>query len=396
MTRTESDGQRQGRTGRSETAQTFKFWESGELPRNGRVALLAVVVVALIAHATLNWNTRNSSASNLLDLGLFVAISVFAWRPPAAAVALMTGCLVAVAFGIGGPYAFGLAIVSGLVVYTCSGLLAAGYCCIAGALSLVSEFTQQGLASGGSIGTLAIGLASGLTGLGFRKGHAVEQRLWADVDRLTRETTLAIQSERDRIADELHNIIAHDITVVLMHTRALGFIKDPTERRISEQAITEAAAQAMTDIRRMLRVVQEIPGAAGVGARDAGSVLGQIEVVCKELRASGMSVEVTTPKALNVSSSIESTLWHISNECSTNIVKYAPYGAKVDISLMAGGDTVTLRVSNYYPHGEAGNRETANGYGLKRMSERVALLGGTFTAGPDDDGWSVHATLPRT
>lgn len=382
--------------GRVDGRQRAKFWEFNALPRFGRVAVLAVIVVALLADAVTEFASETSSPSSLVDVGLFFAVGLFVWRPPVAAVALVLGGAVALGVGDGGPYVLGLAAVSGLAIYTCSGWLAAVYCGMLGIWILVAQWASQGITEGGSIATFAVGLASGLIGSAFRIGHLREEQLVADVDRLTQDTIQAIQSERDRIADELHNIIAHDITIVVMHARALELIDDHAERIASTRAISDAARQALTDVRRMLHVVQNIQDSTDEYVHTNESVGDRLRAIRDELRAMGARVQLSVSERIEVSSSIRATLGHIVSECSTNIMKHAPQAPVVDISLVATADSITLSIWNAPDPNRAKHQAGPSGYGLKRMSDRVTLHGGVLTVEGDDRGWLVLVELPSS
>ncbi|WP_284753615.1 histidine kinase [Arthrobacter sp. efr-133-R2A-120] len=372
------------------------FWAYTALPAGARLALAAVVAVGLLVDGVLALVAQTPMPTAAVYVGALIAIGAFAWRPPIAAVVLAACGLVATFLGAGGPYSLALAVSVGLVTSTCSRWLSVSYCVITAGWALVAAGVGQGLAQGGGIGSVAAGLASGLIGWGFRGGRAREHQLAADIDRLKRESAAAVQMERDRIADELHNIIAHDITTVVMRARALELVDDPVARDTSRRAITDAATQALTDIRRMLRLVQgtdETVGEAGAGAVSLAATLESLRL---GLGSMGASVELSFPGSeLSISNSIETTLVHIAREAATNVMKHARQSPSIRLAVTSDRECITLQVWNAPSSGGEDLTADATGYGLKRMNDRVMLLGGTFKAGGDETGWTVTATMPR-
>lgn len=374
----------------------MSMWTTVPLPRPGRIVVITVVVAALIAHGVIDLSAGTLTLRSYIDVGMLTAFAAFAWHPLLAALCLMLGGAIGTLLSIGAPDMLALAIATGLVIYTCQRWFAAFYCLFTAVMTAASEFVLHGVSSGGSVGILAIGIASGSVGSSLIRSHTREQRLTEEVGRLEAETAQAVRAERSRIADELHNIIAHDITIVVMHSRALSLMKESTERDRSVEAISVAARQAMTDIRRMLHIV----GRSGNASResiaiDSESVLGSVKRVASELTALGTHVDITIPDSLELSSSIEAALWHLVNECATNIMKHAPHTTSALIRLTLADESVTLEVWNAQTAHTKKSSGSQTGYGLARMADRVSLLGGTFSSGEVHDGWSVTAVLPR-
>lgn len=350
------------------------------------------VAIALVVTAVFDFAADSQTAASYLDVGTLGAIAIFAWRPPVAAVALLLGGGLGLVLGVGGPFVLALALTCGLVIYSCSGWVSSLYLAMAVPMAVGAEVLDQGVAASG---LLAVGLVSGTAGWVLRRGHLREQRLNADVSRLTREAAEVIKAERERIADELHDIIAHDITIVLMHTRALSLIEDRVERERSLHAISDAASQAMTDIRRMLHIVQGGGWHTDGAVIESETIQQRIRSISEQFRSAGVPVNLILPEVLTVSNSIKATLWHIANECATNIMKHAPNSPSVNL-LLSSSSTVTLRIWNATDTDVQSSATQPSSYGLRRMSERVQLLGGTFTAGPEAGGWQVEAVLPHT
>ncbi len=230
------------------------------LPRKARIALIALVSVALLITGVLFVRGMVTPEQALGEALVLLWLCGFVWRPVPALITVLAVGIVAIPAD-GGVYALLLAMAFGLVVYT-TGLF---WTCLYGAcviaISLSGELITDEISFGGSLIVTATGAASGLIGWGLKQGRERERALSTDLARISHDRDQAVRLERERIADELHNIVAHDITLVLMHVRAHHLMKDSVEGQ--EQAlntIERAAEQALTNIHRMLQMVDEKPG----------------------------------------------------------------------------------------------------------------------------------------
>nr|WP_227993527.1 histidine kinase [Pseudactinotalea sp. HY160] len=348
----------------------------------------------MVSNALIMLTTDGETSRALTEIGLIVAVGCFAWHPPVAACALALGGSFVLGADIVGPYVLAMAAVSGLVVVTCTQLLATLYLVFLGTWALVAEFATDSLNEGGSVAVLAVGLASAGVGWALRSSKHREEALAADVDRLTIEAARAIREERDRIADELHNIIAHDITIVVMHARTLELLDDSAERKHSTEVIITAASQALTDIRRMLHIAHGTTSSSPDADAGDEAIVDTLRSIRQELTDLGARVEFSVPEQLTVSNAINATLRHVARECATNIMKHAPGSPAVRVSLVEATGTVSLTIANAPDHGRGRRSGAATGYGLDRMAHRVTLLGGTFKTGMKGTYWVVSATVP--
>ncbi|MGA5299235.1 sensor histidine kinase [Nucisporomicrobium flavum] len=200
----------------------------------------------------------------------------------------------------------------------------------------------------------------------------------------------AVMEERVRIARELHDMVAHSVTVMVIQAGAVrrrldaGLTVDPELL----QGIEEAGREAVGELRRTLGLLR---GDAGRTAPPAG--LDRLDDLAGQVREAGLKVildrtgsPATLPPAADLSA------YRIIQEALTNVLKHGgAAAATVTVAAEAGG--VRLTVANdgpVVPPPAAGN-----GQGLIGMRERVALFGGTFTAGPrDGGGFAVEAWLP--
>ncbi|WP_446221418.1 sensor histidine kinase [Nocardia sp. IBHARD005] len=201
----------------------------------------------------------------------------------------------------------------------------------------------------------------------------------------------AADEERRRIAREVHDVIAHSLSITLLHLtaarRALQTDDDPTE---AVEALVEAerlGRQAMADIRRTVGMLDAGPAqlAPEPGAAD-------IEELVGDFRRAGLTVDYArTGELATVTGAIGHALYRIGQESLANVTKHAP-GADATVRLDVSAEAATLVVSNPLPLGLAPRRDT--GMGLRGMCKRTELLGGKITAGNGEDGWTVRAAFP--
>lgn len=215
------------------------------------------------------------------------------------------------------------------------------------------------------------------------------------------ETEAALRAEqaqrlaREAIAREMHDVLAHRLTLLSVHAGALEFRPDAPRAQIARAAgvIRESAHEALQDLREIIGVLR-----AGE-PDDAGRpqpTLAALDTLVAESREAGMKVvldnRVTDPAA--VPASVGRTAYRIAQECLTNARKHAP-GAAVTVAVSgAPGDGLTLTVRNPAPPADV-PPVPGSGQGLIGLTERATLAGGRLEHGPDGDGgFAVRACLP--
>lgn len=217
------------------------------------------------------------------------------------------------------------------------------------------------------------------------------------------ETEAALRAEqaqrlaREAIAREMHDVLAHRLTLLSVHAGALEFRPDAPGEEIARAAgvIRESAHEALQDLREIIGVLR-----AG-DSDDAGRpqpTLAALDALVAESREAGMEVvlvhRVTDPGA--VPASVGRTAYRIAQEGLTNARKHAP-GTEVTVTVAgAPGDGLTVTVRNPAPPGEVPH-VPGSGQGLIGLTERATLAGGTLDHGTTGDGgFRVRARLPWT
>lgn len=216
----------------------------------------------------------------------------------------------------------------------------------------------------------------------------------AQASRVARAAT----EERQRIAREVHDVVAHSLSVTMLHLtaarHALTTDRDVTEAVDALEDAERLGRQAMSDIRRTVGLLESSEGnTAPLPSID------DIDSLVADVRSAGTNVRYDLRgKTDGVTPAAGLDLFRIMQESLANAVKHAP-GAEVDARLDLTDDPVRLTVHNTVPNasgdgllGPDGN----GGSGLRGMRQRVELLGGSFDAGPDAEGWHVTVTLPRS
>ena len=201
----------------------------------------------------------------------------------------------------------------------------------------------------------------------------------------------AILEERQRIAREVHDVIAHSLSVTMLHlTAARRSLEEDRDAGIDEavDALRDAerlGRGAMSDIRHTVGLLGE-----GSTQPTAAPDLRDLDRLVDEFRAAGLDIALDLrgdPAAVPPNACL--SLYRIVQESLANIAKHQP-GARASLALDCSSERQHLLVTNTLP---AGARRQTGGSGLRGMRERAELLGGTFTAGPRAGRWVVEVTL---
>ena len=216
-------------------------------------------------------------------------------------------------------------------------------------------------------------------------------------ERLTGELAQAraaahVLGERNRLARELHDSVGHALTVTTLQAGAAARVLDSDPAFVARalDAIAEAGRSALTDLDHVLGLLRD-PDTAPDRAPQPD--LGDLDALVAGTRTTGVAVtaEIDGPVSA-VPSGVSRETYRIVQECLTNAMRHAgpvPVGVRISI----GSDTLEMEVVN--PLG-SGPRRRGGGRGLAGLQERVGLMRGEVSAGPDGDTWRVRATLPLT
>ena len=208
------------------------------------------------------------------------------------------------------------------------------------------------------------------------------------------EAQRAVEEERAAIARELHDVVAHRVSMMTVQAGAAKTIgvDSPDQALEAVGAIEQEGRLALTELRHLLGVLRP-DSAAGAGVGPQGGIA-EVSDLIERIRDAGYEVtlrwEVGDPA--QIPSRIGISVYRIVQESLTNVVKHAGVGASVEVEVAANDAEVVVEVVD---DGSALVDVARGGYGIAGMRERVGLLGGTLRAGPRrGGGWSVRAQIP--
>ncbi|MEU4163961.1 histidine kinase [Actinoplanes sp. NPDC026670] len=229
--------------------------------------------------------------------------------------------------------------------------------------------------------------------LGQLRASTAERRLSAERERRD-NTRIAVAEERARIARELHDIVAHSLSVIVLQANGAAYAFDHDQQRVREalRTIGTTGADALDEIRQLVEMLRSDGGEA---SDRAPAALDQIEAVVQRARDAGLvttlAVHGTPP---DVPGGVALAVCRIVQESLTNTRKHAGPGSAAAVTVDYRPGHIDIEVTDT-PAGARPESPAGGGHGLVGMRERVALHGGTFEAGPlPDGGWRVRAGLP--
>ncbi|WP_353952640.1 histidine kinase [Knoellia sp. S7-12] len=207
----------------------------------------------------------------------------------------------------------------------------------------------------------------------------------------------AQSSERTRIAREMHDVLAHRISLVAMHAGALSYRTDltPEEQATAARTIEDNAHQALRDLRDVLGVLRDPMVPTDAAPEQPQPVIADIARLVEEERASGMRVSLEEAITGELSDGRARTAYRIVQEALTNARKHAP-GTSVTATLSGNPDDgLSITIRNAAPVGTRQLDLPDSGLGLIGLDERVGLAGGRLRHGPEAaGGFVVEAWLP--
>lgn len=251
---------------------------------------------------------------------------------------------------------------------------------------------SQGLAAHGLdalVGIPLIALISGAIGAMLRVASDRERKLTIELQRRIRAERDIRAEERQVISDELHDDIAHDLTVISTYVSVL-------EKEYEEDAHTATTALALSVLGESTRKVLQdlrviIHQGSAVDSQSARTLSAAFEDARRELTGAALQIDIEgDPKDERISRLVAATLSRTLREAVTNILKHRGQ-SPIKIALSIVDDAAWLKVTNGLP---ATPTENEGGFGTIRISERIKLLGGSSIVGPDGDTWIVSVRIP--
>ncbi|MCR1161947.1 histidine kinase [Paenarthrobacter sp. UW852] len=236
------------------------------------------------------------------------------------------------------------------------------------------------------------------TGIGIsvrqRREHEGEIAAWA-----ARTTQLGKVTERNRIAREMHDVVAHSLTVMISLSDGAAVVvkKDPERAGEVLNELSRTGRAALADMRRVLGVLRDDSGRpAPLSPLESGHNLANL---LEGFRTAGLPLHYAhTGPGLPSDPAFQITVYRIVQESLTNVLRYGRSLSRVDVQVARDGDLVTIDVNDDGRGTRDGGSESAGslgtGQGIAGMNERAGIYAGIVTAGPGKrGGWAVHAEL---
>ncbi|MEU5690675.1 sensor histidine kinase [Actinosynnema sp. NPDC020468] len=234
--------------------------------------------------------------------------------------------------------------------------------------------------------------------VGARRAYhsELEQRLKLLETERDQQARIAVGEERSRIARELHDVVAHAVSVMVVQADGAGYaIKtNPELAEAAMRTISDSGRQALTELRRLLGVLRSSDQSSTQWAPQPGAL--DLAELAENCRAAGLPVTLEMSGDFSaLPAGLGLGIYRIVQEALTNTLKHAGTGASSLVRVARAGEQVALEVvDDGYgtPHDLVA---VSGGNGLIGMRERAGVLGGTLEAGPNPGGgWRVRAVLP--
>jgi signal transduction histidine kinase len=206
---------------------------------------------------------------------------------------------------------------------------------------------------------------------------------------LQRQAEQAAAAERARIARELHDIVAHHLSVIVL--QAAGARASGRPAGVPLEKIENSARQALAETRRLLGVLRDPDEATGLAPQPG---IGDLDALAASVGAAGLPVSLVIDGDLAaLPAAVDVSVYRIVQEALTNVLKHAG-PARADVTIGRAAGTVTIEITDNGT-GEPAPLTPAGGHGLAGMRERAAIFGGELAAGPrPGGGFAVRARLP--
>lgn len=195
----------------------------------------------------------------------------------------------------------------------------------------------------------------------------------------------AAAEERQRIAREMHDVVAHSLAVVVSHAEAGRMVVGQQPERASGilDTIATTGREALTEMRGLLGVL------GGESSTEPQPGLADLGELVERMRAAGLSVRLEVDEPGQVAPAVGLTAYRVVQESLTNVTRHAGPGATATVSVRRTARQLRVEVSD-----DGVGVQGPPGRGLRGMRERVAAVGGTLEAGPSSEGWQVRAMMP--
>ncbi len=362
-----------------------------------KAELIDVGIVLIVLGPTIRWTIDGHPRGTGIALALAQTLPLLLRRRfPLPVLAAVLAALIATHFALDVLPLFAL----GVAVYTVASHTERRIALSAALLTLLVLLIPPIHHGGGGgaresfVHVIIFAAAAWILGDNVRTKRAYYRELEERAERLEREkeegTRRAAAEEKARIARELHDVIAHSVSVMVVQAAAAGdvFEKQPERAREALSSIEESGRSALTELRRLLGIVRSDEH----GSREPQPGLAALEVLVEQTRATGLDVNLELEGELGeLPAGVDLSAYRIVQEALTNTLKHAQ-ATRARVRLVRGEQELAIEITD---DGAGPVAESKDGHGLIGMQERVALLGGVLEAGPGENGgFAVKACFP--
>ncbi|WP_026424249.1 sensor histidine kinase [Actinokineospora inagensis] len=253
------------------------------------------------------------------------------------------------------------------------------------------------------LGSVLLLVLPALIGLYARAHRRLVQALTDRAERAEREQHLLAEQaradERVRLAEEMHDVVTHRVSLMVLHAGALAVTGPDDRTRTAAEGLRSAGCEALNELRELVGVLRNETSddRQPREATDEPTAVPDLSTLVAESESVGVPVDlVLDGNPALTSPTVGRTAYRVVQESLTNIRKHAP-GAPTRVHVRYSGDRVRLTVRNdpATRSVDSGLSRTGSGAGLAGLRQRVELVGGTLTAGPrPGGGFEVDAVLP--
>lgn len=251
--------------------------------------------------------------------------------------------------------------------------------------SLPSRLSTVALIFFGCLAALGLSWTLGLLARAVRRSRQSREA------QVVAEQDVIVEQERNRIARDMHDVVAHSLAVVIAQADGARYARDADPAAVDRAltTISTTAREALGDVRILLGQLRHSQGQA------PQPMLVDLDALVDQLRSSGLVVgRETVGEDRPLGTAQQLAVYRITQEALTNALRHGDTDREVRLVFSWKSDALHLVVSSALGDPRGADDPHPGGHGLAGMRERAILVGGTFSAGVDDGRWIVTATIP--
>jgi signal transduction histidine kinase len=275
-------------------------------------------------------------------------------------------------------------------------LMALGAAVVTSGFWVAKEYRDGGMSGAGAVATTTIFVLIVVVAWGIgrtRHKHVRDMELARE-----EEARRAVAVERVRLGRELHDIVSHSVTVMVLQAAGARRVMatDPDRAQAALASVEEVGTQAMGELRRLLSVLRAADGAYDYSDPALRHGIRDLDALVETMRATGLRVSVeVVGQPGRVDASVDAAAYRVVQEALTNASKHLSSGARADVRLEWREQALVVNVRDDGKAPQTARSPLSTGNGLLGLKERVTIVGGTLSAAAESEGgFRVTATLP--